>query len=156
VLVAAVVDAIAGADDGSAVKRGGRPGQPEPRAKVAIVRAIVGRTARAKSTTALYVYNRGAVPDFMHDRIEFVAQAQVQRQVRRHLEFILEVTLIKGAAVSYYAFAFEQSGRVSLVVDEVVGRRKTDRRGGDCVAGVIELNAPDVNAGLQGMAAPKH
>src|SRR5215470_13988271 len=71
VLVAAVVDTVAGAKDGSAVKRSRRPGRPEPRSQVAIVRAIVGSTPRAKSAAALDVYNGRAVQDLMHHCIVF-------------------------------------------------------------------------------------
>src|SRR5207248_428748 len=95
VLVSAVVDSVAAANRGPAMKHRRRPRHPESRPEILRVRIVVGRPLRAEPAAALYVDHRRAVQNLVHYRIELVPQSDIERQVRRHLELVLPIGLIK-------------------------------------------------------------
>src|SRR5262245_32416516 len=74
----------------------------------------------------------------------------------RDFELILKIALVKGAAISDYPFSLQISGLIRLVILEILHLGVSDRRSGKGVAGVIELDAPDVYARFEVMAAPNH
>ena len=92
----------------------------------------------------------------MRDRVVFVAQSEIERQVRSDPEIVLRIALKKRPAVPDHSFSLKISGGVGLVIDEVVVRRVGDRRRRQRIAGVIQLDAADVDSELQRVTAADH
>jgi hypothetical protein len=68
----------------------------------------------------LNIYHCRSIQDLVRNRIVFVAQSQVQRQIRGRFEFVLKITLEEGSAISHHTLALQVGGRISLVVNEIV------------------------------------
>ncbi len=156
VLIAAVVDAETRANDGLSIQHGRRPGQADARAEVFRIGAVVGRALGAEAAAARDVNDGGTIQNLVRHRIVLIAQPQVQCEIRGDLEFVLCVARGEGAPVADHALALQISGRRRGVVDEILGRVVAEGGCGQGVAGVVQADAPDVHAELEGMPAADH
>ena len=97
--------------DGLAVERRGRPRQPDARPEVLGIGIVIRRALRAEAAAADDIDHRGAIENLVRDRVVFVAQSQVQGQIRRDSEFVLRVALIERAPVADDALALQDTWR---------------------------------------------
>ncbi len=134
----------------------GRPGHADARAEIRGVGAVVRRALGTEAAAAEDIDHRRAVQDLVRHGVKLVAQSQVQSKLRVHFEIVLEIAHGERAPVADYALALELSGRSSGIVDEIGRRSIADRLGGERVAGVIQPDAADFNAGLEGVTAADH
>ena len=127
------------------MKRRGRPRYADARPEILCVGIVIGSAFRAESSASRNIHNCRPVQDFVHDRVIFVAQSEVESEFRFDPEFILTVELIKRSPVSYDAFSLKVGRGIRLVVDEVVQACIGDRRRRERVAGMRRTSTPNFN-----------
>src|SRR5262249_34411719 len=100
VLIAAVIDPVSAADDRLSTEHSRRPCHAQTWPQILRVRIVIGRPLRTESTATLYVDYRRTIQDLVRNRVVFIPEPQVQRQVWVHFELVLKVVLVKSAAIS--------------------------------------------------------
>ena len=79
----------------------------EPRREILRVGIVIGRAFGAEPATAEDVHDRRAVEDLVRHRVVFVAQSQIQREVRSYPELVLSVPRIERPPVADHAFSLQ-------------------------------------------------
>ena len=87
-----------------------------------------------------------------HDRVVLIAQPQIEREVGTNLELILHVAHPERAPQLPDAQFSVHVDRIHSVLHEIVRTAERDGRDGDAGARVVQVNAPDVSAHLEGVA----
>ena len=92
----------------------------------------------------------------MRYRVELVAEADVESEVRGDFPLVLRITLVKGSPVADHSLALQITGGRGLVVDEIVRAGITDRLGGDSIPRVIQAHAHHIGAELERVTSADH
>src|SRR5258708_284984 len=129
VLVGAVIDAEAGADDSRFIaEEFVGPGYPETRPEIVRIRIVERRAQGAEAATTHYVNGLGTAQYFVVDAVKLIAQAQIERQIGRHLELVLRIADVERAAPAVNALWGQIMHKVRLVADEIGDGSEGDRR----------------------------